>query len=229
MNQLHQASRPLLLAAIIAAATAAVFYSDGLDAEALDAWLSGLGVWAPVAFVLFYASGTVIFLPGSIFALVGGALFGPVWGTALNLLAATAGASAAFLVARHVAQDWAMRKAGGRLKRLIEGIDAEGWRFVAFVRLMPLFPFNLTNYALGVTRIGLVPYAVTSLVCMLPGALAYTWLGHAGREALEGDLSAIRYGLVGLGVLAAIVFLPKLVGRLRSAPSDPDGTGVRTF
>jgi hypothetical protein len=64
---------------------------------------------------------------------------------------------------------------------------------------------------------------------MLPGALAYTWLGHAGREALEGDLSAIRYGLGGLGVLAAIVFLPKLVGRLRRAPSDPDGTGVRTL
>ena len=67
---------------------------------------------------------------------------------------------------------------------------------------------------------------MTSLICILSGALAYTWLGHAGREALEGDISAIRYGLVALGVLAAIVFLPKLIARLRGVPADPDGAGV---
>lgn len=101
------------------------------------------------------------------------------------------------------------------MRRLIDGVEAEGWRFVAFVRLVPLFPFNLTNYALGLTRIGLVPYAVASFICMAPGAVAYTWLGHAGREALAGDASAIRYGLLALGLLAAIAFLPRLIKRLR--------------
>jgi rhodanese-related sulfurtransferase len=94
-------------------------------------------------------------------------------------------------------------------------VEAEGWRFVAFVRLVPLFPFNLTNYALGLTRIGLTHYVAATLVCMVPGTLAYTWLGYAGREALAGHDTAIRYGLMALALLAAIAFLPRLVRRLR--------------
>jgi uncharacterized membrane protein YdjX (TVP38/TMEM64 family)/rhodanese-related sulfurtransferase len=194
---------------------------DRLDPAVLDAWLSGLGMWAPVAHVLAYAAGTVVFAPGSLFALAGGALFGPVWGTLLNLTGATIGAGLAFVVARYLAGDWAARKAGGRLGQLVKGVEAEGWRFVAFVRLVPLFPFNLTNYALGLTRIGLLPYLLTSFITMAPGALAYTWLGHAGREALEGNAAAIRYGLLALGVLAAIAFVPRLVKYLRG----PDREG----
>jgi rhodanese-related sulfurtransferase/membrane protein DedA with SNARE-associated domain len=153
-----------------------------------------------------------------LFALLGGALFGPVWGSALNLAGATVGATAAFLVARYLAGDWATQKSAGILKQLLGGVEAEGWRFVAFVRLVPLFPFNLTNYALGLTRIGFLPYALTSLVCMAPGAIAYTWLGYAGREALGGNASAVRYGLLGLGLLAAIAFVPRLVKRIRQRP-----------
>ena len=103
---------------------------------------------------------------------------------------------------------WRRTGCGGRpaarLERLIKGVEAEGWRFVAFVRLVPLFPFNLLNYALGLTRIPLVPYVLASLVCMVPGTLAYTWLGYAGREALAGNDAAIRYGLIGLALLAAV-------------------------
>ena len=86
---------------------------------------------------------------------------------------------------------------------------------MAFVRLVPIFPFNLTNYALGLTRISFVPYAITSFLCMIPGAVTYSWLGYAGRGAIAGDSSAIRYGLLALGLLAAIAFLPRLVKRLR--------------
>lgn len=207
--------RLFVLAAIGGAILWAALNRDQLDPAALDAWLSGLGVWGPVVYVTVYAAGTVAFLPGSVFALAGGVLFGPLWGAILNLLGATIGASVAFLVARYLAGDWVARKAAGRLKRLITGVEDEGWRFVAFVRLVPLFPFNLTNYALGLTRIRFLPYVVTSLVCMAPGAVAYTWLGHAGREAMAGDASAIRYGLLALGLLAAIAFLPRLIARLR--------------
>jgi uncharacterized membrane protein YdjX (TVP38/TMEM64 family)/rhodanese-related sulfurtransferase len=207
--------RLLLLLGIAGAIAWAAFNRDRLDLEALDASLSALGLWAPVAYLGLYAAGAVAFLPGSLFSLAGGALFGPVWGTVLNLSGATIGASIAFLIARYIAGGWVERTAGGRLKRLIGGVEAEGWRFVAFVRLVPLFPFNLTNYALGLTRIKFVPYVVTSFICMAPGALAYTWLGHAGREALSGDTSAIRYGLLALGLLAAIAFLPRLIRRLR--------------
>jgi uncharacterized membrane protein YdjX (TVP38/TMEM64 family) len=78
-----------------------------------------------------------------------------------------------------------------------------------------LFPFNPSNYALGLTRISLVPYVAASLIFMTPGTLAYTWLGFAGREAAAGNEAAIRYGLVALALLAAVAFLPRLVRRLR--------------
>jgi membrane protein DedA with SNARE-associated domain len=148
--------------------------------------------------------------------LAGGALFGPVWGTAWNLAGATLGATAAFLLARSIAGEWAARRIGGRLRRLIDGVTEEGWRFVALMRLVPLIPFNLLNYAFGLTGISLPVYVLTSALCMLPGAVAYTWLGYAGRSVAAGDLGALRYGLLGLGGLAMIAFLPRLFRRFRA-------------
>jgi uncharacterized membrane protein YdjX (TVP38/TMEM64 family)/rhodanese-related sulfurtransferase len=178
--------------------------------------MQALGPWGPLAHVLLFAVGTVLFVPGALFAVAGGVLFGPIWGTILNLAGATLGATAAFLIARYVAADWVRRKAGVvGLGRLISGVEAEGWRFVALTRLVPVMPFNLLNYALGVTRIPLTAYVLASLICMVPGALAYAWLGYAGREALAGNEAAIRYGLLGLALLAVAAFLPRLVRRFK--------------
>lgn len=150
-----------------------------------------------------------------VLGLAGGALFGPLWGSIWNLIGATLGATLAFLAARYVASDWVARRTGGRLKQLIEGVEAEGWRFVAFVRLVPLFPFNLLNYTLGLTRIRLGPYVLTSLLAMAPGTVAYTWLGHAGRQAATGGEAWIRNLLFALALLALVAFLPRLLRRLR--------------
>jgi uncharacterized membrane protein YdjX (TVP38/TMEM64 family)/rhodanese-related sulfurtransferase len=209
--------RVALALAILAAAAAAAVHRDRIDPAALDAWLGSLGPWAPIGYVVLYALAAVAFVPGAVFGLAGGALFGPVWGSLWNLLGATLGATLAFLVARYIVGDWVERRAGGLLKRLIAGVDAEGWRFVAFVRLVPLFPFNLSNYLLGLTRIPLRHYVVATLVCMVPGVVAYTWLGYAGRGALTGEADTVRYGLLALGLLAAIALLPRLVGRLRKS------------
>jgi len=184
----------------------------------LTEWIGALGPWAPMLHVLLFALGTVLFVPGSLFGLAGGALFGPALGATLNLVGAMLGAVAAFLIARFTAADVAKKKTGGELEHLIAGVEAEGWRFVALVRLVPLFPFSLMNYALGLTRIPLVPYALASFVCMIPGTLAYSWLGHAGREAAQGSTDAIRYGLLGLAALAVIAFAPRLVRRWRETP-----------
>src|SRR5215813_359593 len=201
----------LALALLLVAVTAWVaLHRNQLDLATLDARLAALGPWAPIGYVVLYALGAVAFVPGTLFALAGGALFGPVWGSIFNLTGATVGATLAFLAARYIGGDWVARKAGGLLKRLIDGVDAEGWRFVAFVRLVPLFPFNLSNYVLGLTRISLHEYVIATFLCMVPGAVAYTWLGHAGRAALAGETDAIRYGLLALGLLAATAFLPRL-------------------
>ena len=220
MNLQRLIPRALLLAIIAGAVLWVAFHRNQFDAASLDQWLASLGLWAPIVYVLLFAIGTIVFLPGSLLALVGGALFGPVWGAILNLLGATMGASFAFLIARYLAGDLAARKSGGHLKRLIDGVEKEGWRFVAFVRLVPLFPFNLTNYALGLTRIGFWPYVITSFICMAPGAIAFSWLGHAGQGALSGDISAVRYGIYALGLLAAIAFVPRLMGRLRKGAAN---------
>jgi uncharacterized membrane protein YdjX (TVP38/TMEM64 family)/rhodanese-related sulfurtransferase len=200
---------------VLTAAAAAAVHRDRIDPAALDAWLGALGPWAPLGYVVLYGLATVAFVPGAVFGLLGGILFGPLWGSVWNLLGATLGATLAFLVARYLVGDWVGRRAGGLLARLIEGVDAEGWRFVAFVRLVPLFPFNLSNYALGLTRIPLRHYVIATLICMVPGVVAYTWLGYAGRGALTGEADTVRYGLLALGLLAAIAVLPRLVGRLR--------------
>jgi uncharacterized membrane protein YdjX (TVP38/TMEM64 family) len=217
MSQRRFVPRAVLSLVLAALAAWAAIHRDHIDLATLDAWLTSLGLLAPIAFVLLYGLAAVAFVPAVIFALAGGALFGPFWGSLWNLVGATLGATLAFLVARYIAEDWVARKAGGLLKRLVDGVEAGGWRFVAFVRLVPLFPFNLSNYLLGLTRIPLLHYVIASVVCMMPGAVAYTWLGYAGRSALSGEADTVRYGLFALGLLTAIALLPRLIGRMRKS------------
>lgn len=186
-----------------------------LDVTLLQHWVGQAGVAGPIIFMLVYAIGTVLFLPGSVLTLAGGAIFGPVLGTVYNLTGATLGATLAFLVARYFAAHWVEQKAAGRLKQLKQGVENEGWRFIAFVRLVPLFPFNLLNYALGLTRIRLSHYILASYICMLPGGFAYTYLGYAGREAVAGSEGLIQKGILALALLATVAFIPRIIGQLR--------------
>jgi uncharacterized membrane protein YdjX (TVP38/TMEM64 family)/rhodanese-related sulfurtransferase len=189
-----------------------------LDVAALQTWVEAAGPAGPLLFIALYAVATVLFLPGAVITLAGGALFGPLWGTLWNLTGATVGAALAFLIARTLGADWVARRMGPRLQRLGDGVAAEGWRFVAFVRLVPLFPFNLLNYALGLTRISFMSYVAASWAFMLPGAFAYTWLGHAGREALADGKGLIGNITIALALLAAIAYLPRFVVKLRTKP-----------
>jgi uncharacterized membrane protein YdjX (TVP38/TMEM64 family)/rhodanese-related sulfurtransferase len=207
----------LVFALLLVGAIAwAVVNRQRFDVGAIQVTIRDMSAWAPLAYIGLYIVATVLFLPGSLLGLAGGALFGPVWGAIYTLIGATVGATLAFLAARYIASDWVRAKAGGRLKQLLEGVEAEGWHFVAFTRLVPLFPFNLLNYALGLTRIGLMPYVLASLVCMAPGTIAYTYLGYAGREAVAGGEATIQKGLLALGLLALVAFLPRIVRRLRA-------------
>src|SRR5215468_783053 len=210
---------PRLAIAIVLAVTAGwlALHRDQLDPLALEARAGELGLLAPLTHVVLFAVGTILFVPGSLFGLAGGALFGPVWGTLLNLLGASLGATVAFLIARYLAEDRVRQLLDrGRLDRLLAEVEAEAWRSVAFVRLVPIFPFNLLNYALGLTRIPLGSYVLASVIAMLPGTFAYTWLGHAGRQALARNDAALSYGMLGLALLAAITFLPRLLKSVRS-------------
>jgi uncharacterized membrane protein YdjX (TVP38/TMEM64 family) len=208
--------RTLGVLAVLGGVAWATAHKDAFDFAAVQARIEAMGVAAPVAFIAIYAVAAVLLVPGSALTLAAGALFGPIAGAVYSLGGATVGAVLAFLLARFLVGDWVRRKTGPRLGELVEGIEREGWRFVAFVRLVPLLPYNVLNYALGLTRIPLLPYAVATFICMAPGALAYSYLGYAGGEALAGSGGAIKAGLWALALLALVAFLPGFIRRRRA-------------
>jgi len=220
--------RLLVLIALVGAVLLAIAWRTTdvigpLDSSQIVMWFAGFGAMAPLAFFLGRTLGAVAFVPGSIMGISAGILFGPYWGVFYNLLASTAGAVLAFSIARFVAADWVARKVVDKkhLARLISGVEAEGWRFVAFVRLVPLFPYNVLNYALGLTRIKLSHYTLASLVCMIPADIAYVYIGYAGREAVAGNEAAIWMGLLALGLLACLAFIPRFVRAYRAQRETP--------
>ena len=208
-----------LFAIIVVGIALGFIYREQLDPTMLQNWIENAGPAAPYFFMLLYIIGTIFFLPGSLLTLLGGALFGPVIGTLINLTAATIGAMISFLISRFLGANWVAKKmaAGddGRLKQIMNGVENEGWRFVAFTRLVPLFPFNLLNYALGLTKISFSQYSIASFVCMFPGALAYTYLGYIGKEAATGGESLIQKIMLALALFAVVAFIPRLINKYR--------------
>ena len=173
--------------------------------------LAGLGAWAPLAFVLAYILATVALVPGSILTLAAGALFGLWKGALLAFIAATLGAAAAFLVARHLARDFVHRKLGGdpRVAAIDRAIGDHGRKIVFLLRLSPAFPFNLLNYLLGLTTVRFTDYLIASLG-MLPGTFLYVYYGKvvgdvarlAGPNPVRG--TPAYYALLGVGLAATI-------------------------
>ncbi len=154
------------------------------------AWVDSLGLWGPLAFIVVYAAAVVAFVPGSVLTLAAGAIFGLLEGTIYVLLAATLGASAAFLIARHLARSAIQRRLerNPRFSAIDRAVGVEGRKIVFLLRLSPAFPFNLLNYALGLTQIRFVDYFVACLG-MLPGTLLYVYYGK-----LAGDVAALAGG-----------------------------------
>jgi uncharacterized membrane protein YdjX (TVP38/TMEM64 family) len=175
-------------------------------------WVDGLGAVGPVVFIAGYALAVVGFVPGSVLTLAAGAIFGVLEGTLYVFLAATLGSAGAFLAARYLARRAVERRLEGdqRFAAIDRAVGAEGRKIVFLLRLSPIFPFNLLNYALGLTRVRLADYVVASLG-MIPGTLLYVYSGK-----LIGDVAALAdgagvergagyYAVLGLGFVATVV------------------------
>lgn len=194
------------------------FYRDHIYPQQLKRWLDQLGMWAPVIFIGIYFLGTVALLPGAILTLSGGIIFGPIYGVIYNMIGATLGASTAFIIARYFASDWVTQLTGKKMRVLINGINTEGWRFVALTRLAPIVPFNVLNYALGVTKIPFSHYFTATVICILPGCAAYTYLGHLGVEAAAAKEGLIQKALIALFLLAIAAYSKRLLNLIRNKP-----------
>jgi uncharacterized membrane protein YdjX (TVP38/TMEM64 family) len=198
-------------------------------------WVQGLGPWGPAAFILGYVIATVVLAPGWILTMGSGILFGLAGGTLYTLIGATLGSSAAFLIARYAARGVVERKIAGNPKfaAIDRAVGREGWKIVALLRLSPVVPFNLLNYALGLTRVRFLHYVAAS-VAMLPGTLLYVYYGKAigsfaGLESGAKVERGIEYWIfLGAGLLATIVvtaYVTRLAGRaLRREIAAPGAT-----
>src|ERR1700724_4474415 len=140
-------------------------------------WISSLGAVAPIVFIAAYIAACVLFIPGSIMTIGAGILFGVVRGAIYVSIGATLGATAAFLIGRYFARDWVATKLAGNstFNEIDAAVGREGWRIVGLTRLSPVFPFNLLNYAYGLTRVSLRDYVLASSLGMLPGAVMYKY------------------------------------------------------
>lgn len=150
-------------------------------------WIDSLGTVGAIAFIAIYIIATIAFLPGSILTLGSGVIFGVVWGSLYVFIGATLGATAAFLVGRYLARDWVARKIADNKKfaAIDRAVGTEGLKIVLLTRLSPIFPFNLLNYAFGITGVSLKDYIIGS-VGMIPGTIMYVYIG-----SLASNLAAI--------------------------------------
>lgn len=195
-------------------------------------WVNGLGVWGPLVFTLGYIVATVAFVPGSLLTLAAGAIWGIFPGVLYVFIAAVLGASAAFLVARYVARTAIEQRLAGnaRFAAIDRAVGAQGRRLVFLLRLSPVFPFNLLNYALGLTSVRFVDY-VTASIGMLPGTFLYVYYGK-----LVGDLAALAGGIgvekgtgyyliLTLGLLATVIVTTLVTRTARKALREATGEG----
>jgi len=200
--------------------------------QAVD-WVESLGAWGPVALVVIYIVACVVLAPASVLTLGAGAVFGVVQGTIAVFIGATLGSCAAFLVGRYLARDWVAAKVAGnaRFAAIDKAVSREGLKIVVLTRLSPAFPFNLLNYAYGLTGVSFRDYTIGALG-MLPGTIMYVYLGSSGSDlAGGGDAAATdaEVWLKWIGLAATIVvtlFVTRIAGRALNASADLEGVGV---
>lgn len=188
------------------------------------AWVDGLGLWGPAVFVAGYAVATVAFIPGSLLTLAAGAIFGLAEGVLYVFLGAALGSASAFLLARYSLRGRVERWIAGspRFQAVDRAIGREGWKIVVLLRLSPIFPYNLLNYALGLTKVRFVHYIVAAFG-MLPGTLLYVYYGRVLGDvaALAGGVELERgpgdWALLILGLIATVAVTTLVTQRARRA------------
>ena len=181
-----------------------------LDPDAVVQQFQMMGVSAGLWFALAHIIATVLGLPGSVLVLAGGAVFGVFWGTIWSVLGATVGAIAAFWLARYLLRDWVEQRFQHHalLKRFNQTVRQQSLKCVFAVRFVPISPFSIINFMFGLTPVDLRSYAIGTFLGIIPGTIAYTWVGATGQQALNGEnIMAFAWAVGLLAVLSALPLL----------------------
>lgn len=169
--------------------------------------IMALGRWQAVVFILAHVVATALAVPGTVLVVAGGVLFGVVWGTVWSVIGATLGAIAAFVMARYCLRQRCRRwfKHREALHRLDQHLQHQDFWYVLAVRFAPISPFNLINFGFGLTSVRLRAYAAGTLLGIIPGTAAYTWVGAAGLNAFtNGEWLPLVLALLALTGLSLI-------------------------
>ncbi len=179
--------------------------------RALLTAIEDLGATGALVFVAAYVAATVLFVPGLILTIAAGFLFGLLWGTVLVSVASTTGAVAAFFIGRYLARDAVRQKVVSRprFRALYRALKQDGFKVVLLTRMVPLLPFNLLNYAYGLTEVSWKKYALASWLGMLPATIAYVYAGATAGNiarvvATDSPPETMTYVLWGLGLVATV-------------------------
>jgi uncharacterized membrane protein YdjX (TVP38/TMEM64 family) len=212
MPGLRRAAKFALLA-ILAAGVAAVWrWRSVLDPTTIGAAIARYPA-APLGFLAVHITASLLFVPRTLLAIVAGLLFGMGWGIVWAASGSVAGAVAGFLVSRYVNSGVSDL---GRFEQIAGQIERGGWRAVAMLRLIPVMPHSVANYALGLTKLPLGTYAFGSLLGQLPMTIAYVDLGTAGERLMFGGASWIEPTLLGLAALSLSLLIPAIARRRAS-------------
>lgn len=212
-------SKLLIIIAIIAVSI--MVYKSGLASDLkninhMQVWFRKFGAKGYIIYILIYILSCVLMLPGSVLTIIAGAAYGPVTGAIIALIGATLGASASFLIAKYIMKDTIKSVIGKStiFDKVDNGFKENGYNFLILTRLVPIFPFNVQNYAYGLTGISTCTYIFWTFICMIPGAFIYTYM--AGEIVLHGvslDIF-IKFTIAGI-ILFIISFIPKYIAKKR--------------
>jgi uncharacterized membrane protein YdjX (TVP38/TMEM64 family) len=169
-------------------------------------YIESLGIIGKFFFVLVYILACILLIPGSPLTIGAGATFGFWNGLILVSIGSTLGAAAAFLISRYLARGFIERKLkkNHKFSAMDMAITSEGWKIVFWARLSPIIPFFLLNYALGLTKIRLHSYIISSWAGMIPGTVLYTYVGSIGKTILKKENSAADWLILGIGLIATV-------------------------
>jgi uncharacterized membrane protein YdjX (TVP38/TMEM64 family) len=192
----------LLTVFCIVVTALAFFWIGGIDPAQLQAWLKQAGIWAPIIYILVYTVATILVLPSTALNLTGGAIFGPWMGTLWTSIAAIIAAIVAFAFTRTVGREAIANRLAGRWQAMDAEMRQGGLFYMFAIRLLPIIPYGLVNFAAGLTSIRFRDYLLGTVLGTVPGVLPFVMLGSSGRQALQtGDMLPLLGSLCLIGLL----------------------------
>lgn len=180
----------------------AVYLLGGINQAQLQIWLNQAGIWAPIIYIVLYTIATILVLPSTALNLTGGAIFGIWLGTLWTSIAAIIAAVVAFAFTRTVGREMIAQKLAGRWQAMDAEMHQGGLFYMFAIRLLPIIPYGLVNFAAGLTSVSFRDYFLGTVLGTVPGILPFVMLGSSGLQAIRtGDVLPLVGALALIGLL----------------------------